>query len=203
MIKLNIEQKEYKIASEWKDITFGQYIDILDIEKDTFNPIDKSVEIIAALSDNKEECKAAIYKLDSSDFVSLGDYFKWISTDFEKELKKMNKKKPTNDFKIDGVTYTMKDDYDKLTIGEMVSAELLVQNNKNLHPLEIGFGVLLREVGEDGKPKEFTEEGFVKIVTSLKDKVKLVDIYSYIAFFLSGEKNSTTKSSQGFSISKI
>lgn len=202
MIIVNIEDKEFKIASKWEDVTFGQYINVLDIKNDSFSNYHKSVEMVAAISNDREVIKPMLYALDINHFNELGEHLKFLSKPFDKEVKRVNKGKTSKKFLINGKEYVIKNDYDKLTVGEMISGEILIQTNKNLHPLEIAYGVLFREVGEDGKPMEFSEEGFIHVITHLKDKVKLLDIYSYISFFLSGDKNSTTKPSQGFSIRK-
>lgn len=199
MIKLTIEGKEFKICSSWDEVLFGQYIDILDIQKDRFNDIDRAVHIISAMSDNKNECSKALFKLTPDDFVSLQKHFDW----YHKNVENFLSDETSEYFEIEGKKYVIKKDYDKLTLGEMISAEILMQNNKNLHPFEIGFGVLFRELDENGKPKEFDEEIFLKVVTDLRNKVKFVDVFKHINFFLSGEKGSTTKNTQGFSVEQI
>ena len=86
-------------------------------------------------------------------------------------------------------------------IGETVSIETLIANNKNLDPLEVAFGVLLREVDENGVEKKFNEDDFLYVIEQLKTKVMLLDVYNVISFFLSTDKSSS-KTSKGYSIHK-
>lgn len=202
MLKVNIEDREYKVCSDWSEILFGQYIDILNIYKDKYTDIEKGLRFIAAMiiDGNKDEFLSDLFKLSPSDFQTLTTYCEWVKEDINKLIDQSSEVKS---FEIDGNSYVIKDNYDKLDMGEMLSVELLIQNNKSLDPLEIAFGVLFRKADENGKPVEFSEEEFVNIITGLRNKVKLIDVYKYISFFLRGEKNSTTKNTQGFSVSRI
>lgn len=86
-----------------------------------------------------------------------------------------------------------------MTLGEVISFEtIMAQEQSDLSRYDIAFGVLLRPI-KDGKPVEFTEEVFNDVI-SKKYKVKMIDIYAALSFFLSGEKISITKNTKRFSI---
>lgn len=198
MIKLTIKDKEFNIADEWSDVNFGQYIDILNIQNDTWQDLEKSIKMIAALGDKPAELEEALYELDIEDFQALSESMKWINTEFKAEADKAVKK---DKFEIDGKQYVIKKNYNKLTLGEMVSVEEMLKN-PNYNHQEIALGILLREV-VDGKEKPFNEEDFFYVLNHLKYKINLVEVYNYITFFLSGDKTSTTNNSRGFSITKM
>ena len=196
MIELNIDERVYTIAESWDEIYFSQYVDIINLNKDEgMNDLSKAVKIIALISDKPESCEKDLLNLSREDFEELASNFEWTNKPID------NFKTDTEYVEIDGKKYKIKKDYSKLTLGEMISVETLIANNKNLDPLEIVFGVLLREE-IDGKEKEFNEDDFIHIISELKSKVLLLDIYNYISFFLSGDKKSTTKNSKAFSIQK-
>ncbi len=136
-----------------------------------------------------------MYQLTEDEFGEIATHFEWTNKSLEdvKEEKEF--------LYIDGKKYKIKKNNNKLTIGEIVSIETLIAQNKNLDPLEIAFGILLREVNVDGTEKEFNEDDFLHTISELQTKVMLIDIYNCISFFLSGEKNST-EISKGFSIKK-
>jgi hypothetical protein len=196
MIELTIEDKTFNIAESWSEITFQQYIDIINIAKENINELEKAVKIIAFVSDKPEECEQHLLKIERTDFEELAKWFEWTSKTIE------NFKEEKDFVEIDGKKYKIKKDYNKLSLGEMISVETLISNNKNLEPFEIAFGVLLRETLEDGSEKEFNEDDFLHIIKELKSRVMLMDVYNHISFFLSGVQTSTTETSKAFSIRK-
>ena len=107
---------------------------------------------------------------------------------------------PNNSIFIDGEEYSLYSNYSKkMTLGEVISFEtIMAQEQSDLSRYDIAFGVLLRPI-KDGKPVEFTEEVFNDVI-SKKYKVKMIDIYAALSFFLSGEKISITKNTKRFSI---
>lgn len=195
MINLEIEGKEFQLASDWSEITFGQYIDIININKDKgLNDLAKAVRIVAHISDKPEECENFLLQLSKEDFEAIAKHFDWTN----KEITEVASEKET--LEIEGKTYKIKKDYNRLTLGEMISVEELISHNKNLDAFEVAFGVLLREVDENGNEKGFDGDAFNYIVTKLQSKVMLLDIYNYITFFLRGVQKSTTKTTKGYSI---
>jgi len=198
MIKLTLNENEYILADDWSDVNFGQYIDILNIQQDSFEDLEKSIKMLAALSDKPNELEVDLYEMDIQEFKELSESMSWINTDFKEEA---NKAEAKDKFEIDGKQYVIKKTYNKLTLGEMVSVETLLKN-PNFNHQEIALGVLLREV-VDGKEKPFNEDDFMYVINTLKYKINLIGVYNYITFFLSGVGTSTTKNSKGFSVVKI
>ena len=196
MIQLEIDGKVYELAESWSEITFQQYIDIINIAKEEINELEKAVKIVAFISNDPEACEQDLLKLGREDFEELAKWFEWTS----KSIDESKENKET--VEIDGKKYKIKKDYNKLTLGEMISVETLISNNKNLDPFEIAFGVLLRELDENGNEKEFNEDVFLHVVKELKSRVMLLDVYNHISFFLSGVQTSTTETSRGFSVRK-
>jgi hypothetical protein len=195
MLELTIDGKTIELAENWDEISFQQYVDIIGFNKEEENEMLKAVKIIAAISNNPSECEQLLLQITKEDFEGLAKEFEWTNKTID------DVKNDTEFVEIDGKRYKIKKDYNKLTIGETVSVETLLANNKNLDPLEIAFGVLLREVDENGVEKKFNEDDFLYIIDKLKTKVMLMDVYNVISFFLSTEKSSS-KPSKGFSIHK-
>jgi hypothetical protein len=198
MIKLKIDEEEYILADTWEEVTFGQYIDILVINDNKFNDLIKSIKIIAALSDNPVSLEKALNKVTLDELSELTAIIEWVSSDFTEVA---NKSEKSDKFLIDGKEYVIKKNYNKLTIGEMASLEELMKtglyNNQ-----ELAIAILLREV-VNGVEKEFNDEDFYYVLTDLKYKIKLVEVYNYIMAFLNGEKTSTIKVTKSFSVVKV
>ena len=196
MIELTIDGNSYDIAENWDEISFSKYIQLTHLNKDeNLNEITRAISIIAALSNDPEPLEKALYQLTQEEFNDIATNFEWTNQPIEKFCVE----KET--IEIDGKTYKIKKNYNKLTLGELVSVETLIAQNKNLDQLEIVFGVLLREIDADGNEKDFNEDDFFFVISELQTKVMLVDVYSCISFFLSGDK-SFSKTSKGYSIQK-
>ena len=197
MLNLTIEDQSFVLAESWSEITFSQYITIINITTDeSLNEILKAVKVISCISDKPEACEKCLLNISREDFESLGDHFEWTKRKIEQDSVQKEF------LEIDGKTYKIKKEYNKLTLGEMISVETLIANNKNMNQFEVVFGVLLREV-VDGKEKEFNEDDFLYVISKLQDKVMLLDVYNCISFFLSGVEMSTTKTSKAFSIQQM
>jgi len=197
MINLTIEDQSFVLAESWSEITFSQYITIINITKDEhLNETLKAVKIISYISDKPEACEKSLLNISREDFESLAEHFEWTNRKIEEDSVKKEF------LEIDGKQYKIKSDYNKLTLGEMISVETLIEHNKNMDPFEIIFGILLREV-VDGKEKEFNEDDFFYVISKLQDKVMLLDVYNCISFFLSGVQKSTTPISKAFSIQHL
>lgn len=201
MITLEINGKEFNIASSYEELSLGQYIDIIKQgeSKQQLEATDSDIKMICLLSDNPSELEPLLWDFSVEEFKELTNEFNWVAdTSLLEDLKKL---KPLDKIIIDEKEYVIISNYNKLSLGEVISFEtILKQEQSDFHKLDIAFGVLLRPV-EDGKPVKFTEETFLEVIKN-KYKVKMVDLYAVISFFLSGEKMSTTENTKRFSIRK-
>ena len=194
MLRLKLDTQEFTFPSAWEEVTFRQFIDIINIKQDTFNSqIDGFVKVIGTLSDTS--AVEAVRKLSITDFYTLRTYFEWLNTD-PKESDSQKKKKAT--FKIGDETWTIKDNFQNLTVGEAVSLEILLQDKAlDLNPMEIAFGILFRRLDPvTGSPITFNGDDLNKIIKEHSKKIFITDVFSIISFFLRGDKTSTTKLTQ-------
>lgn len=199
MITLTINEKDFNIANSYQELSLGQYIDIIKVSESKVQ-LDSNaadIKVISLLSDAPEALEKALWDFDLEDFKELLTHFTWVND--TTVLEDFKAHDPKENIEVEDTNYTIITNYNKLSLGEVVSFEtLLKQENSDLHRLDIAFGILLRPV-VDGKMVKFTQEIFDSII-DIKYKVKMVDIYAAIAFFLAGEKQSTTKSTKAFSI---
>ena len=199
MIKLQINDKEFNIVNSYEELTLGQYIDIINVsESKVSNSIDNDIKIISALSNNKEELNSILWDFNTEEFDELKEEFKWVedNADVLNEFKSLE---PKESLEIEGKKYGIISNYNKMSMGEIVSFESLMKSaSSDFHRLEIAFGILLRPI-EDGKLVKFTEDIFLEVVKN-KYKINMMEIYSTIGFFLSGAKISTKGTTKRFSI---
>lgn len=184
MIKLKIGDKEFKLASDWDEVTFAQYINLVNVFTKDVSSIEKSVRYIASVSDNEEECVKYLYKLSKDKFEGLQESFKWLDNSDIDFLKKCE---AAEYIVVKSKRYKIVKEYNKLSLADMVNIETILENHPNLSKFEVAFGVLIKEIDVDGKELDFTEEQFIRTLQALKDEVLLKDVYGLLAFFLSGE----------------
>ena len=201
MITLTINDKDFNIASSYEELSLGQYIDIIKVSESKVQ-LDSNaadIKVIALLSDSPEALEKLLWDFNLEDFKELLSHFTWVND--TTVLDHFKSQEPKEIIEIEDGKYNIITNYNKLSLGEVISFEtLLKQENSDLHRLDIAFGLLLRPV-VDGQMVKFSQEVFDSII-NIKYKVKMVDIYASIAFFLAGEKPSTIKNTKAFSIRK-
>lgn len=199
MITITIDEKDFKIVNNYNEMSLGQYIDVLKLN-DSKIKLDGNaadIKIISILSDKPEELEKLLWSFNIEDFEELTKLFEWVADtgiiDYFKTIK------PSEKLMIGDKEYGILSDYKKMSLGEIVSFETIIgQSQSDLHRFDIAFGLLLRPL-VDNKIVEFTQEVFDEVIRQ-KYNVKMIDIYSTIAFFLRGENLSTTKHTKRFSI---
>lgn len=200
MIKITIDDKQFEIANSYAELSLGQYIDIIKLNDSKIklegNAAD--IKVISLLSNKPDEISQLLWDFSLEDFNELVQHFAWVAeTSVLDEFKAM---KPLPHLTIDGKKYGILSEYNKMTLGEIVSFETIMkQEQSDLHRLDIAFGLLLRPMDDNNKILPFSQEVFDEVIKN-KYKVRMTDIYATIAFFLSGEKAYTTKSTKRFSI---
>lgn len=198
MIQLEINSRVFNIVSSYKEVSMGQYIDMLKIT-DAKLKLDQNVEnmkMIAILSDAPEELETLLWAFTLEDFAQLMPYFAWVNDKDASDM--LLKAEPVKEMIIDDKKYSITTNFNRMTMGEIVSFELILKNSSDFHRMEIAFGVLVRPVIDDCIIP-FSQDVFDDII-KLKYKIKMVDIYAIISFFLSGEQTFSTSSTKAFSI---
>ncbi len=202
MIKLQINDKEFNIVNSYEELTLGQYIDIINVsESKVSNSIDNDIKIISALSNNKEELNSILWDFNTEEFDELKEEFKWVedNADVLNEFKSLE---PKESLEIEGKKYGIISNYNKMSMGEIVSFESLMKSaSSDFHRLEIAFGILIRPLDSNNNVVSFTEEIFLDVIRN-KYNIKMSEVYSTLSFFLSGDKISTIKNTKRFSIQK-
>jgi len=203
MINLAVDNKDFEIVNSYDELTLGQYIDIMRVGDKSFpSSMEADIEIISMLCTTKEkglELKQLLFDFDFEDFNMLRESFEWVAKEVNllEDYKKLDPKESIN---INGKDYGIISNFNKgMKLGEIVSYEtIMAREQSDLHRFDIAFGIILRPI-IDGKLANFTEDIFTEVLDN-KYNVKMIDIYSALSFFLSGEKISTIKNTKRFSI---
>lgn len=193
MIEIRFENKTFTLPVDWDEVTFKQFIGIITVQQDELNSeLEMFVKVLTSLSGDKELADY-LNKMSMEDFNNLKEYFSWLSEEFDSNKYKSDKKF----FEIDGEKWKLKDNFNKLSVGEMVSLEIMIKDNKlDLNPYEIAFGILFRRVDENGNELPFNADDMINIILKHSEKIYVTDVISQLDFFLDGGQTSTTKNSQ-------
>jgi hypothetical protein len=158
---------EITIPTSWQDITIGQYIKLRPVLKAELNPIERVINILAVLTNQKKE---VIKNIPLSQYKVIKEKMNFLETEIPKQLDKRR-------FKIGDTFYEFKVDAKKLLFGEYINNMEILQkaaNNEeviyeNLHhvltticrPVEKKW-LRWREIDVDGEVLRKTADNFFK-----------------------------------------
>jgi len=166
--------KDVKIPSSWKEVTIGQFIELVQVEGDSFQSAIERISIL--LNVDTEEVK----KLSLEDREAIADKLLFTLT-----LPELDSYKER--FEIDGVKYAMIN-LNKVTLGEWVDLENLISGGayKNLHKI---LAILYREVLYDTPEidllsvKEYNTEESLKNSILFAEKLNVELVFGACLFF--------------------
>jgi len=192
MIELNLEidgkAKSYNIPAGWDEVTLGQAADMNDLKDDDSTVIVQVVKLLKILAPDINEDD--IMMMSPEQFTQVTEALQFVSDEVEGELVEY--------VEIEGEKYYLKKDFEKLTMGEIISIDSIMKQTSNdiTKALPKVMCIFLRKKNDDGELESFRnsfmerEEAFRSII--------ITDVYKLFAFFLDGEdlsQNSTQESS--------
>jgi hypothetical protein len=174
-LEIDDEIKEFTLPDNWDEVTIGDFIKLFSFEREGLNSVELSVKIINVLTDIDEDL---IMMMNVSDFERLAEVFSFTAKDL----------KPTNvsSIELEGETYYLKNDFSKLTMGEIISIETLLQSaDGNLFKvMDKLLCIFLRKKKENGKLEAFKGEFMDR--TELFRNAPITKVYNVFSFFLTG-----------------
>lgn len=179
MVTVNIELEEgtkaYDFPTSWDDIDVQTFTKLFEYNQPTDNQLLASVRVMSLLSDIDEKI---IMSMDVEDFKELADKLLFITEEVE-----------TNEIdyiEVEGEKYYLYKDFNKMTTGEIITIELLMDNNGgNIYKIMPQLLCLfLRKKNEEGKFEKFTTD-MMERADKFK-KIRISDIHHIFSFFLNG-----------------
>ena len=180
MISVNIELEEgiksYDFPTSWEEVTVEQFVKLFADHTPTDNELMASVKVMSILSGIEEEI---IMAMDVEDFKNLAVQLTFISEEMPNE--------EVDYIEVEGEKYYLYKDFSKMTTGEIITIELLMEKNEgNIYRVMPQLLCLfLRKKKEDGKFEKFNTD-----MMDRADKFKKVNIskiHQVFNFFLTGE----------------
>lgn len=174
-LEIDDEVKEFTLAENWDEVTIGDFVKLFSFEREGLNSVELSVKIINVLTDIDENL---IMMMDVKDFETLTEVFSFTS----KELTPIN----VESVELEGETYYLKNDFSKLTMGEVISIETILQSaDGNLFKvMDKLLCIFLRKKKNNGKLEAFKGEFMDRV--NLFKKAPISKVYNIFSFFLTG-----------------
>ena len=184
MIKLNLEiddeKRKFSIPESWDEVTVDIFSNIWKIDRDNLTDIEITVAVIGLLTSIDED---SLYMMSPDDFNRVAELIQFTNTDV--------KGKQVDSIVIDGDEYFLKNDFNKLSMGEVISLELLIEksdgNMGSIMPEMLC--IFLRKKKDNGKLETF-KNSFMDRAEMFKG-VSITEVNDIFLFFSDGENSST------------
>ena len=174
-IEIDDEVKDYDLPSTWDDITLDEFIRLFSIDRSELNPLELSIKTIEVLVGINEEI---LLMMKSADFETLATELSFTTED----VKAVN----VDFITIGGEKYYIKNNFNQLTMGEIISIETILDeaDNNIFKVMDKLLCIFLRKKKENGKLETFKGE-FMERATLFR-KTPISQIYNVFNFFLTG-----------------
>lgn len=185
MIKIEIDEKEFHLPSNWSEVSLDCLMKLNNVKNRTFSSdVEQSIAIIESVSDMTEEI---ILDLPINDLRTISDLFDWVAI-------LPNDIATTNFIMIDDVKYVPVN-IETLSSGEFISLEVFQKGdvNNNLHLIA---AILIRpEV--DGKIEKLKDIFDIQKRAELfKEKLMVGDYWPIVQSFFYGAASSSLTNTQ-------
>ncbi|QDP49126.1 MAG: hypothetical protein Unbinned706contig1001_5 [Prokaryotic dsDNA virus sp.] len=135
-------KKEILIPQEWSDVTLGEFIKLSELDINSFdNAIEYYLRMLVIFgNDNLDDIKEFLKISDINDIIGQMSF-----------LNTLPKQLDLKSVIINDVEYHLSDNLNKLTVGEYVSIESLIEQNKltSISAISTILSVILRPKGEE------------------------------------------------------
>ncbi len=180
-LELNIDgqPKTYDIPEGWNEVSVGRFEDIASVDKEQENEFQMSLDVIRAVVGISE---------DDLNLLPLESVPEILETmEFVKQEIDLS---PSDEIVTSMGTFYLKDNFDKLTVGEVISVETLTKKyNGNF---EKGIAemlcIFLRQKKEDGTLEAF-KNSFMERSEVFRNEVMIEDVYQLFVFFSNGRNS--------------
>jgi hypothetical protein len=173
-IDLGNEKKTYNLPQSWDEVSVDDYVKLTSINNDKLSQVQIVVKNLSVLTGIDEE---TMYKIPMETFNGLVEYLTFFNQPIDGDL--------VDYVEIDGDKYYVKKDFDKLTLGETISIDVITEkyeDNFNLAIKELLCIFLRKKV--DGKLEEFSNDMMGRV--DLFGKISINKIHKLFSFFSVG-----------------
>jgi len=168
----------------WDEISIGQFNKMNELASKKLNENEYIVKLIELF--NPDIDKELLTKIFVNELSSITSNLVWMGTLPSGDVR--------DEFKIGDDTYRYQRELNKLTVGEMVSYEVLL-DNPNISQFEnnsILLSIILRKVMDDGTLEEFNSDIIMERKELFENELTINETYGLVFFFLNGDNQPIT-----------
>lgn len=191
MITFEINNRDYDLPESWNEVNLAMFEKIMkhtSVLNDYKSKILYAIEMFAILLDAPVE---DIKRLDRASYEKLAEKCLWASGTI-KSIK-------TNRWVIEGETYVAFETLDKMTMGDSISLELMINKSNDQDILTNILPILIRKTKKVIKgdteievPCDFDAENYEEIKQLFRKHLKVGEVLWIKDFFLNGVAQSST-----------
>jgi len=168
--------REISIPVSWNDVTLREFISLSALDFDSFeSPIEYYIHVLRVFGN--EDLESIFEYIKTSDLESIVSQMSFMNIEPERLDNKF--------VDIRGVRYHLTDNLNELTIGEYVSIESLIDQDKlnTIEAIPTILSVILRPENE-----VFDSSKCAERIEYFKDNLSIDEVIGMSVFFLSGVK---------------
>lgn len=192
-VKIDTEDKQeiYKLPESWDEVTVKQFTKVYKTRNGNNNELMSVVTLIGAMSDIPE---ALLLQMDINDFKNLSQKLKFINEEVNKT--------DIDYVELEGDRYYLYQDFNKLTTGEVITIETIMESAQFDIYNVMGdlLCLFLRKKDENGRYEKFSTEFFKRKEMFLN--IPVSHIYHVFGFFLNGVSSSESNTKDFISANK-
>lgn len=180
MTKLNLtiddKKKVFNIPTSWDEVTVKQYSEIIKIDQE-LPSLTQRIKIVSSLLKIEEDI---IEMMDQDDFAKIEEQLTFLSEDMQSTKVEF--------IELDGEKYYLYTDFEKLTLGEQISIDLITKeangNMLNVYPKLLCL--FLRKKKDNGKFETFKTDHMDRV--KMFEGVQITKVNQLLLFFSSGAR---------------
>jgi hypothetical protein len=185
MVKLNLEiddeVREFNIPENWDEVTIEQFINLFSFERQGMTELNIATRTINVFTGIDEDL---LLMMNYNDFQQIIGVLQFTNKDMEPQV--------VDYVELDGEKYYLRKDFDKFTMGEIISIETILSSSENniLKVMDKLLCIFLRKKKENGKFEPFKGEMMDRV--ELFRTAPVSKIHHIFNFFLDGGTLSTS-----------
>ena len=182
-LKLTLDETEmdFSIPENWEEVTVEQYAKLYSGTGET-TTIERTVRFVNILTNINIDY---LYQMSSDQFIEVTEVLGFMNEEV--------KEKQVDSIDIAGDTFFVKDDYDKMNVGEVASIEMLMKESTNgtmLDKFPELLCIFLRKKKENGKLESFRIHHMDR--AEQFKSISISDVHKLLLFFSNGAKKFTS-----------
>ena len=174
-LEIDGDKMRFEIPDCWADVTVETFSKIHKIDRENLTDIEAEVAAVSMMAGIDED---TLFLMTPEEYNTVGKIVEFVNEDVESSS--------VDSIMVGEDEYFLKKDFDKLTMGEIVSLNIIMEKTKGNIPemMPEMLCIFLRKKKANGKLEGF-KKSFMERAEMFKD-IKITDVNSLFLFFSGG-----------------